>query len=70
VRQNGNGKPPAPVVTKAGPRELEAMADEAARRILHVRSRAEAFEKLDRGELRGSAAEFEFKSLRYMLTHQ
>jgi hypothetical protein len=56
-----------PVVVEHTQHEIEALADRQALAILGV-SREEAFRRLDAGELRGTAAEAEFRNLRWLLT--
>src|SRR4051812_46312040 len=46
--------------------EIEALAEKEAQEIFGV-IREEAFQKLDRGELRGTVAEAEFRSLKRLL---
>ena len=60
THQNGNGYHPA-----LSPRQAEELADREARRILEVSSE-EAFKMLDRGDLEGTAAEAEFRMLRFL----
>jgi hypothetical protein len=48
--------------------ELQAQADHVAARVLGVPSR-EAFRKLDRGDLAGTAVEAELKMLRRLMQH-
>ena len=46
--------------------EFKAEADALARRVLHVPS-VEAFRKLERGDLAGTAIEAELKMLRHLM---
>jgi hypothetical protein len=57
-----------PAVVEHTQLEAEAFADRRARTILGAKSREEAFRRLDAGELRGTAAEAEFRNLRWLLT--
>lgn len=50
--------------------QLEAQADHVAVRVLGVPSRREAFRKLDRGDLVGTAVEAELKMLRRLIDHE
>jgi hypothetical protein len=61
TEQNGNGYHPA-----LTPRQAAELADREAQRILEVSS-AEAFKMLDRGDLEGTAAEAEFRMLRFLV---
>ena len=63
MNANGNGAG----ILELTEQELEALADQTARNMLHVASRVEAFAMLDRGELAGTAAEAELRSLRFLL---
>jgi hypothetical protein len=49
--------------------ELQAQADHVAARVLGVPSHREAFRKLDRGDLAGTAVEAELKMLRRLMQH-
>jgi hypothetical protein len=63
-KSNGRRDPAMVVLTR---RQAEQRADERAQRILGVASRAEAFRKLDAGELDGTAAADVFSGLRHLL---
>lgn len=62
TEQNGNGYRSA--LTH---RQAEELVEQEARLLLNV-SREEAFEKLDRGELEGTAVEAELSMLRFLVS--